>query len=76
MDLFKQKRKLILKLFSNYLIVTYEKNILTISDLRGFAQKGGIIQIYSMSQKLKLNINLQKAQKENIKIISLQDTRF
>ena len=46
----------------------YEKNILTISDLRGFAQKGGIIQIYSLSQKLKLNINLKKAHKENIKI--------
>lgn len=44
------------------------KNILTISDLRGFTQKGGIIQIYSMSQKLKLNINLNKAKKENIKI--------
>ena len=45
-----------------------KKNILTISDLRGFAQKGGIIQIYSLSQKLKLNINLQKAKKENIRI--------
>ena len=47
---------------------TNNKNILTISDLRGFAQKGGMIQIYSLSQKLKLNINLQKAKKENIQI--------
>ncbi|MCU7836629.1 MAG: YfiR family protein [gamma proteobacterium symbiont of Taylorina sp.] len=53
---------------SSILNYIHEKNILTISDLRGFAQKGGIIQIYSLSQKLKLNINLKKAKKENIKI--------
>ena len=45
-----------------------QKNILTISDLRGFTQKGGMIQIYSISQKLKLNVNLNKAKKENINI--------
>jgi len=44
------------------------KNILTVSDIRGFAQKGGIIQLYSKNQKLKLRINLDKAQKENINI--------
>jgi hypothetical protein len=44
------------------------KNILTISSLRGFSQKGGMIQIYSISQKLKLKINLKKAKKENIQI--------
>lgn len=44
------------------------ENILTVSDIRGFTQKGGIVQIYSSDQKLKLRINLQTAKKENLKI--------
>ena len=46
------------------------KNIVTISDIRGFTQKGGTIQLYSKNQKLKIRINLDNAKKENIKIKS------
>jgi len=46
------------------------KNILTISDIRGFADKGGIIQINFVSQKLKLKINLDSANRENLEIRS------
>jgi len=44
------------------------KNILTVSDIRGFAEKGGIMQLYIVSQKAKLKINLDAANKEDIKI--------
>jgi hypothetical protein len=44
------------------------KNILTVSDMRGFAEKGGILQVYIASQKAKLKINLDVANKEDIKI--------
>ena len=47
-----------------------DKNIVTISDIRGFAQKGGLVQIYSNDQKLKLKINLNVANKNHIKIKS------
>lgn len=46
------------------------KNILTISDIRGFAEKKGIVQIYFVSQKVKLKINLDVAREENLKIKS------
>lgn len=47
-----------------------DHNIVTISTLRGFAQKGGMIQIYEQNQKLKLRINLEQVKKENINIKS------
>lgn len=46
------------------------KNILTISDIRGFAQKGGMIQLYTKNQKLKLRINVNSVKAENLKIKS------
>lgn len=46
------------------------KNVLTISDSRGFAEKNGIIQIYTSSQKNKLKINYTKSKKESLKISS------
>jgi hypothetical protein len=46
------------------------KNILTISSSKGFAQKGGIVQIYFVSQKLKLKINSELAKVEQLKISS------
>ncbi len=45
-------------------------NILTISDLRGFAEKKGIVQVYFASQKPKLKINLESAKEENMQIKS------
>ncbi len=46
------------------------KNILTISDSRGFADKKGIVQIYFASQKVKLKINHGVSKKENLMISS------
>jgi len=46
------------------------KNIFTISDIRGFAEKGGMMQIYFASQRVKLKINLENTQQENFKIKS------
>jgi len=45
-------------------------NILTISDLRGFAQKRGVVQVYFASQKPKLKINLISAKEQNLQIKS------
>ena len=49
---------------------TANKNILTVSVIRGFAQKGGMLQIYFLSQKPKIRINLDVSKKENLKIKS------
>ena len=38
---------------------THGKNILTISDSRGFAESGGMIQMHKVAQKIKLKINLK-----------------
>ncbi len=46
------------------------KNILTISDIRGFSQKKGMIQIYFVSQKVKLKINHDVSKNEDLKISS------
>lgn len=46
------------------------KNILTVSDIRGFAEKNGMMQIYFVSQKVKLKVNLDVAKRENLKISS------
>ncbi|MEA1917934.1 MAG: YfiR family protein [Campylobacterota bacterium] len=46
------------------------KNILTVSGIRGFAQKKGAMQIYFASQKVKLKINLDTAKEDNLKIKS------
>ncbi len=53
---------------ANILEQTKYKNILTISDERGFAQKGGILQLYFIGQKLKLRMNLDIAQEEGFDI--------
>ncbi|PCJ32755.1 MAG: hypothetical protein COA90_02170 [Gammaproteobacteria bacterium] len=46
------------------------KNILTISDTRGFAEREGIIQIYFAAQKIKLKINRKVSQQEHLLISS------
>ena len=46
------------------------KNIVTISDIRGFSQKKGMIQIYFVSQKVKLKINHDVSKNEDLKISS------
>ncbi len=47
---------------------TKNKNILTISDIRGFAQRGGVLQLYFHSQKLKLKMNTDILQKEGFSV--------
>jgi len=46
------------------------KGVFTISDIKGFAQKGGMLQLYFVSRKLKLKINLQRVREENLQIRS------
>lgn len=52
------------------LLFTKSKHLLTISTMRGFAKRGGMVQIYSYNQKLKLKINLDKVKQEEIYINS------
>ena len=49
---------------------TENKNIFLVSDIKGFAQKGGMMQLYFASQKIKLRINLDNVKKEELKIKS------
>jgi hypothetical protein len=44
------------------------KDILTISDIRGFAQKGGMIQLSFVSQKIKLKVNTGVAKEHDLHI--------
>ncbi len=46
------------------------KNILTISDSHGFAQLGGMIQLYRKAQNMRLKINLQAVQQAGLHIRS------
>jgi len=48
-----------------------DKSILTISDIRGFAQKKGILQIYFFARKLRFKINLEVAKKNKLYIRSV-----
>jgi hypothetical protein len=45
-------------------------NILTISSMRGFAERNGMIQIYFVSQKPRLRINLDRTKQANFQIQS------
>lgn len=54
----------------NVLAAVANKNILTVSGIRGFAEKDGLMQIYFVLQKVKLKINLDTAKKEKLKISS------
>ena len=42
------------------------RGILSVSDLRGFTQKGGILQLYFLGQKLKLKMNIDALQREKL----------
>ncbi|RLA69815.1 MAG: hypothetical protein DRG24_07885 [Epsilonproteobacteria bacterium] len=53
---------------SRILHKTQHSNILTISDARGFAQRGGVMQLYFVSQKLKIKINTYSAKLQEINI--------
>lgn len=54
----------------NILQKTKTKNILTVSDIRGFAEKKGSVQIYFVSQKIKLKINFDTTKRDGLKIKS------
>jgi len=58
------------KKLKNILKTINKKNILVVSNIRGFAQKGGVIQVYFASRKPKLKINLKRAKKNNLKVSS------
>ena len=44
------------------------REILSISDLRGFAQKGGVLQLYFLGQKLKLKMNLDALKRADLDV--------
>lgn len=44
--------------------------ILTVSDVDGFAEQGGIIEFVEVNKKIKMNVNLINAQKQRISISS------
>ena len=44
--------------------------ILTVSDLRDFVHKGGMIEIYEENKKIRFKINLKRAHEVNLKISS------
>ncbi len=44
------------------------KNILTISNIRGFAQKGGGLQLYFVKRKLKLKLNIDVMREEEFDV--------
>ncbi|HKC68067.1 MAG TPA: YfiR family protein [Bacteroidia bacterium] len=46
------------------------KNILTISDVNGFAKMGGIVRLYTKDDKINIQINLEAAKEENLLISS------
>lgn len=47
-----------------------KKHILTVSDMRGFAQRGGMVQIYFVAQRARLKINLDSLQQAKFQIKS------
>ena len=44
------------------------KDILSVSDLRGFAQRGGCLQLFFVGQKLKLKMNLESVKENEFKV--------
>jgi hypothetical protein len=46
------------------------QGIFTVSDIKGFAQKKGMLQLYFVSRKIKLKINLDAVKKEHLNIRS------
>jgi hypothetical protein len=43
------------------------KNILSVSDSKGFAEKGGVLQLYFNAQKIKLRVNINELEANNLK---------
>jgi len=58
------------KKLSSILEKIKNKNILTVSNMKGFVERGGIMQIYFISQRVKLKINLQESINNYLKISS------
>lgn len=46
----------------------YKNSLFSVSSQSGFAQRGGILQLYFLSQKIRFKINLDAAKKSNLKI--------
>ena len=47
-----------------------EKNVLTISDIDGFAASGGIVEFYYTDNNIRFKINVTEANQSNLKISS------
>ena len=55
-----------------YQLIDYAQrnSLLSMSEESGFAQRGGIVQLYFVSLKIRFKINLVSAKKSNLKISS------
>lgn len=54
----------------NILAVAKNQNILTVSDMDGFAEAGGIINLVTIEDKVRFEVNLKAAQQARLKISS------
>jgi hypothetical protein len=52
------------------LTLAKQQNILTVSNMRGFAERHGMVQIYFVSQKPRLRINLDSTRQANLQVQS------
>ncbi len=55
---------------AEYLPQVSDNNILTVSEIGGFASRGGMVELYKEKQQIKLIINMDAVRKENIKLSS------
>lgn len=54
----------------NWLEMAKQHSILTISDMRGFTDRDGMVQIFFIAQKPRLRINLAKTREANLQVQS------
>lgn len=57
-------------LFDNFLSVAEQESILTISDVKGFAEQGGVVSLVRYGERIQIEVNLRAARKADVKISS------
>jgi hypothetical protein len=58
------------KLMSEWVTLTGEIQILTVSDISGFAEKGGVIEFVMEENKIRFDVNVVSAERKGLKISS------
>lgn len=62
----RSERELLQRLF----VFVRDKPILTVSDITGFAEDGGMIEIFRVNNKFRFKVNLQQIHKSRLKMSS------